>query len=39
MSPGAMMFEDGESQLQFQYNLLSMNYKMGSRVFPVAGAV
>lgn len=38
MSPGAMNFEDGEAQFHVQYNVLSANYKMDARLFPVIGA-
>lgn len=38
MSPGAMNFEDEASQFHVQYNLLSLNCRIGERLFAVAGA-
>lgn len=37
MSPGAMNFEDGESQLHAQYNMLSLRWKTGWPLFPAVG--
>lgn len=37
MSPGAMNFEDNEAQFHVQYNILSANYKMDTKLFPVVG--
>jgi len=37
MSPGAVNIEDGPSQLHAQYNLMSLYYKGGARLFPRLG--
>ncbi len=37
MSPGAINIEDGPSQFHAQYNLMSLYYKGGTRLFPRLG--
>ena len=37
MSPGAMNFEDNSSQFHVQYNIISTNFKMNTKIFPIIG--
>jgi hypothetical protein len=37
ISPGAMNVEDSESQFHVQYNMVVINYKMNTQIFPIAG--
>jgi len=38
MSPGAMNFESGDSQFHVQYNILSANFRLRGKLYPVVGA-
>jgi opacity protein-like surface antigen len=38
MAPGAMNFQDNESQFHVQYTVLGVNYRMGHQFFSIIGA-